>query len=203
MTTEPLLTRQQLVDALAALSRRLRERQVSGEIYLFGVGALVLGFDARDATRDLDGRIDAHHGAVHTAAAEVAEELSLPGHWLNEGGTAYLPRGADADVDTVHSDGWLIVRAASAPVLLAMKARTRRAQDVADTVFLAELLGLSTADEIVAVHDRYFADEPLAEADRSRLDAIAQVLADGPDAAEGLGEIIKRARARRGTDRGD
>lgn len=55
--TDRLLSRRQLLDALAAMSRRLRGRQVEGEIYLFGGGALVLGFDARDATRDLDGRI--------------------------------------------------------------------------------------------------------------------------------------------------
>lgn len=201
MTTDPLLSRDQLLDALRLLSRHLRDRHVSGEIYLFGGGALVLGFGARDATRDLDGRIDAQHGEVHAAAAEVAAELGLPRHWLNEGGTAYLPRGGDDEAVVVHTDESLTVRTASAPVLLAMKARARRAQDVADTVYLAALLGLSTAEEIATVHDRYFADDPLGQNDRSRLAAIAQILGQGLDAPEGLGEVIGRARARRDTRR--
>jgi hypothetical protein len=116
---------------------------------------------------------------------------------LNEGGTAYLPRGVDKEAIVVFRDGWLTVRAASAPVLLAMKAKARRAQDVADTVFLAELLGLSTAVAIESVHDRFYPDEPLSHDDRSRIEAIVQILGQGPDAPEGLGEIITRARARR------
>lgn len=78
-----------------------------------------------------------------------------------------------------------------------MKAKARRAQDVADTVFLAEFLALSTASEIQSVHDRFYPDEPLSEDDHARIEAIAAVLAQGPDAPEGLGEIITRARSRR------
>jgi hypothetical protein len=197
VTTDPLLSRPQLEEALRALGDQLRDRKVTGEIYLFGGGALVLGFGARDATRDLDGRFDAHHGAVQAAAAQVAQDLGLPRHWLNEGGTVYLPRGADAAAAVVYRDGWLTVRAASAPVLLAMKARARRAQDVVDTVFLGELLGLTTADEIAAIHDEYYADDPLTDDARARLAAIEQILAQGPEAPEGLGEVIIRARAQR------
>lgn len=197
MSGSPLLSRQQLEGALRALAAVLRDRHLAGQIYLFGGGALVLAFDARDATRDLDGRIDQHHGAVHDAALAVADGLNLPRHWLNEGGTAFLPRGDDPEASVVYRDAWLTVFAASAPVLLAMKARARRAQDVADTVFLAELLGLTTAAEIESVHDQHFPDVPLTDDDRSRLAAIADVLAQGTDAPEGLGHIIERARDRR------
>jgi hypothetical protein len=195
--TDPLLSRRQLGEALRALSDQLRTRNTTGEIYVFGGGALVLGFDARESTRDLDGRIDEHHGAVQDSAHEVAGELGLPRHWLNEGGTVYLPRGPDAGASVVYQDEWLTVRAASAHVLLAMKAGARRAQDIVDTVFLAELLGLVSADEIAAAHDHHYPDQPLTDDDWPRLEAIEAILAQGPSAPEGLGEVIERARARR------
>jgi hypothetical protein len=49
VTSDPLLSRQELEEALRALADQLRERKLAGQIYLFGGGALVLGFDARDA----------------------------------------------------------------------------------------------------------------------------------------------------------
>ncbi len=56
---------------------------------------MVLGHNAREATMDLDAAIRQQHGAVITEAAAVARELGLPGWWLNEQATVYLPTIAD------------------------------------------------------------------------------------------------------------
>ncbi|HEV8116580.1 MAG TPA: hypothetical protein VGP53_10105 [Acidimicrobiales bacterium] len=84
----PLLSREQLHQALEVLARRLHTRGVHAELYVFGGGAMVLGHNAREATMDLDAAIRQEHGAVITEAAAVARELGLPGWWLNEQATA-------------------------------------------------------------------------------------------------------------------
>lgn len=54
--TEPLLDQKTLRNALRRLAERLHARDIVGDVYLFGGGAMVLAFDTRPATRDLDGR---------------------------------------------------------------------------------------------------------------------------------------------------
>ena len=60
----PLLSRQQLQEALERLAHHLDRRGVHAELYLFGGGAMVLAHDPREATMDLDTAIRKHHGPV-------------------------------------------------------------------------------------------------------------------------------------------
>ena len=49
-----ILTRVELVTAFRRLDDRLRRDRVSADIFIFGGAAMVLGFNARDSTRDVD-----------------------------------------------------------------------------------------------------------------------------------------------------
>lgn len=98
----PLLGRQQLQDALERLAHHLHRRGVHAELYLFGGGAMVLGYNARDATMDLDTAIRQHHSAVLDEARVVAAELGLPSWWLNEQATSYLPPRDDSEARAVR-----------------------------------------------------------------------------------------------------
>jgi len=84
----PLLSREQLKNALERLAHHLDRRGVHAELYLFGGGAMVLADNARDATMDLDAAIRRHHGSVVAEARVVAAELGLPSWWLNEQATS-------------------------------------------------------------------------------------------------------------------
>jgi hypothetical protein len=128
----PLLSRQQLQDALERLAHHLHRRGVHAELYLFGGGAMVLGYNARDATMDLDTAIRQHHGAVLAEARVVAAELGLPSWWLNEQATSYLPPGDDSEARAVLDRPGLRVIVASPRHLLAMKVRAARQSDIAD-----------------------------------------------------------------------
>lgn len=108
---------------------------------------MVLAYNAREATMDLDTAIRRQHGAVLAEARVVAEELGLPGWWLNEQATSYLPARRDADAAVVLERPGLTVLAASPRHLLAMKVRAARQGDVADIVALARLVGATSAEE--------------------------------------------------------
>ena len=159
MSTEPLLDRDLLRRAFSALNRRLQRRGVSGDVFVFGGAAMVLGFDARPATRDVDAVWEPHTAVLEEAWA-VADELQLPRSWLNEQASSYLPaHPARTGAEAVENDGAALrVTAASAELLLAMKARAARRGDLPDVALLARHLGLASVSAVIEVAERVFSE---------------------------------------------
>lgn len=129
---------------------------------------MVLAFDERQSTRDVDSRYTST-SAVDEVTTEVARRLGLPRGWLNEQATVYLPAAPDHDAVVVHDSAHLTVSRASLPYLLAMKADAARPQDADDIRLLAAEMGLSSVEEVAAVHDRLLPEEPLTERKRRRV----------------------------------
>src|SRR6058998_833345 len=78
-----MLTREVILSALSRLSDRLREMNVVGEINIVGGTAMMLAFQVRQTTKDVDA-IFAPVDAVREAARFVAGDLDLPIDWLND-----------------------------------------------------------------------------------------------------------------------
>ena len=60
------------------------------EISVYGGSALLLTFDHRAATRDVDAVFDKDREFVRRAAARVAEEFGWTDHWINDGVKGFL-----------------------------------------------------------------------------------------------------------------
>src|SRR6266567_3935327 len=100
------MDKMELDKALTRLGQLLRERQVTGEIAVFVGAAIVLGFDLRTVTQDVDAMITQGHGQVVKGEQEVGIELGLPPNWLNEQGTSYLSKHGDFSLfKTYPSEG--------------------------------------------------------------------------------------------------
>jgi methylmalonyl-CoA mutase cobalamin-binding subunit len=82
------LTREQILAALNALNRALAESGVMGEICLFGGTVMVLAFNARLGTKDVDA-VFQPATAVRDLARQVGESVGLPSNWLNDGVKGY------------------------------------------------------------------------------------------------------------------
>lgn len=162
------LDRATIEAALAALSERLKAEGVLGEICIFGGAAMVLAFDAREATRDVDA-VFFPAEIVRRAAGLVADELSLPEHWLNDGvkgcvsaNNDYVAEGMPVDLPNLR------VLRPSADYLLAMKCMAARVEgydsqgDRGDVVFLVKHLGLKSAEEVLTIVARYYPVERLS-----------------------------------------
>lgn len=176
--SDRLLSSAEIREAFRRLGERLSRRNVVGDVCVYGGAAMILAFDARAATRDVDA-IFAPHGAVVEEARLVATEMSLPSSWLNDQVSVYVPRIGDAGQPPAYDHPNLRVRTASARHLLAMKARAARtfAADQEDLVVLVRHLGLTTPAEVERICSEVFPDEALSE--RSRLaveDAVATAL---------------------------
>ena len=106
--------------AFEALARELEQTDTGAELIIVGGAALVLLFNARESTKDVDAFFVRPKAAtVRLAAERVAESLKLPSDWLNDSAKGYLVGLSKGDL--LYKSPFLTVYAASLPQLLAMK----------------------------------------------------------------------------------
>ena len=153
-------SRDSLEHAFRELSRELRRARVRGHVYIIGGAAMAMGFDDRRHTMDVDALIREGRGPVVDAVRAIARRRRWPETWLNEAAASANPRGRDGRARTVFGDRHLVVTAASAEHLLAMKVRAARLKDEEDIALLARRLDLSSAREVWDLHDQVFPDNP-------------------------------------------
>jgi hypothetical protein len=132
--------------AFDALSSEFEHHGEYAEMVVVGGAAVVLLFQARETTKDVDAFFllpDASR--VRAAAARVAEQLELPADWLNDGAKGFLVGVTRGEV--LYESRFLVVHAASTAQLLAMKlAAWRDAVDRDDARLLLARMPGSAAD---------------------------------------------------------
>ena len=84
MDPSDILTKETILAALHRLDELLRERGIIGEICIVGGTAMVLAFDARESTRDVDA-VFVPKDHVLDCAKLVASEFGLDDDWMNIG----------------------------------------------------------------------------------------------------------------------
>jgi len=140
---------------LKALDEELGRIGIVGEIGLCGGAVMCLVFQARKATRDVDG-IFAPSQEIRQAAARVAERFGAPSDWLNDAAKAYFhgdpPR--QKVLDLPHLRVW----SPSAEYMLAMKCVAARfdTHDREDVIFLIRHLGLKNSSAVFEIISRYY-----------------------------------------------
>jgi hypothetical protein len=155
--------RSEIVTALTALGAVLDARGATGELYMVGGAAIAMAFDQRRSTRDIDAVFEPKM-IIYEAAAQVADQLGLPVGWLNDAVKGFLV--PDPEASPVLEVPGLRCLAASPRILLALKVLAHRVgEDDDDVLLLAGELGLSRADEVLAIAEEVFGD---------RLDAAAR-----------------------------
>ena len=133
------LSKDDIVKALRRLSAELGLSGNFHEVLIAGGAALVLLYNARESTKDVDAVVSDE--TVRTAARNVAHQLGLPEDWLNDGAKGYLHGVARGEV--VFQTAALVVRTLAPPQLLAMKlAAWRDDLDIDDArLLLSKLAG--------------------------------------------------------------
>ncbi|MGH9319157.1 MAG: DUF6036 family nucleotidyltransferase [Vicinamibacteria bacterium] len=145
------LTRRDILRAFEMLSAELPPAATPHELVIMGGAALVLRFQARDSTRDVDAV--ASSSVMRDAATRVGARLDLPKDWLNDGAKGYVHGLALGDV--VFENATLRVRTLAVSQLLAMKLSAWRDDlDIADArLLLPKLPG--EKEEVWRVIDAY------------------------------------------------
>jgi len=174
--------REDILRALEELASVLRERNVTGEVYIVGGAAIAVAYSFDRETDDVDA-VFRPKEEVRAAALEVARRLGLPDGWLNDAAKGFLPARPDADAHDIFEAPGLRVMAASPKHLLAMKllaARSRR--DAADIRFLCGLLGIRTVSEALAVALELYPEERFTVRTRLILEEVLGPEGGGEDA---------------------
>jgi len=159
------LTREEIFAALGTLSDRLGERGANGEICIFGGAVMVLAFNARVTTKDVDA-VFQPAATVRELAREIAEVRGLPADWLNDGVKGFTSSRADVTAANLPQFPYLRVTMPVPEYLLAMKCMAARigaadgeVSDVRDIVFLIRHLGLKSAPEVLNLVALYYPKE--------------------------------------------
>lgn len=164
------LTRDEITSALARLSELAAGEGVRLEMALYGGAVMLLAYDARDATKDVDAIVHPPDVA-RRLAARVATEMGLHEGWLNDDVKQFVsPREAKHEllVPSVSRMGLHITRP-TAKYLLAMKVMACRkpmpgyAGDYQDIETLVRVTKIRTVDQVAAVVDSFFPDTVLPD----------------------------------------
>jgi len=161
------------------IGRRLRERRQVAEIAVFGGSALVLTFDYREATRDIDYvPLVADPRALEEVASEIGQQENLPENWLNDAVRIFTSDTPDYRLVGDFPDGkpGLRVYSASPRYLLAMKIMSMRSSletnDVLDVWNLIDACGVRNAEEAAALTKEFFPSKDIPRRNQLLLEDV-------------------------------
>jgi len=174
------LDRKTLEAALTELGKHALAEGVDLEICIYGGSAMLLAYDSRNATKDVDAVLNPRdQGTV--LAAKVAQSLSLHDDWLNDDVVQFLgPTPIEGRRKLSLGIPGLTLFVATANYLLAMKAISCRDPlpgyrgDHEDLVFLIRKIGIKSVDEIQDRIDQFFPDEVILETNRVTLATLIE-----------------------------
>lgn len=136
-----LLGKAEIVQALTRLGKLALLNDEPIEFIAVGGAVMVLAYDVRPMTHDVDAVIVAPPTTrtVRLLVEQVAQELSWPADWLNDGAKGYLVGLSEGPV--IFSAPGIMVKRPSVAQLLAMKLSAWRDDvDIADASFLLQEL---------------------------------------------------------------
>jgi hypothetical protein len=166
------MTKNKILKAFKALDKLLESKKLKGEIGVVGGAAMVLGFDSRAATKDVDA-IFVPSKEIRAAAKAVAQDQDLPEDWLNDAVKGYLP-GEPESKEIIYRGNGLTVWLPPAEYLLAMKSISARydTQDAKDVKTLCEFLKIKNPKKVFDIVSRYYPENRIPAKTRFFIEEI-------------------------------
>ncbi len=162
------LTRAIIVKALRRLGELAAADGIQLEIALYGGTAMMLAYDRRVITKDVDAVVIPANVAARYIR-QVAQELSLDEKWLNDDVRVYLgASGQTRPLEKFSDTPGLRINVATAGYLLAMKALACRDAlpghegDLDDLEWLIGKMNIRSVEEIQEHIDKYYKDDVIA-----------------------------------------
>ena len=145
------LDAEEVATYLGELLDRLNRRGVQADVYLIGGAAMALHLGRDSLTPDIDGLFHPR-AEVMDEARGMASEYGLDPGWINDRAFSFMSFDPADDEEAVSIElrGFPVLLA-SKRVLLALKIAASRTKDFEDTNRLILDLGISEAEDIVAL----------------------------------------------------
>ncbi len=161
------ITRKLLIAALTRLGELAQEQGAKLDICLYGGAVMMLAYNARDITKDVDAIVRPSELGFRLAR-QVGEELGLPEGWINDEVNVFLAPSGQTRVLPWDGPG-IALSAPTAGYLMAMKALACRHAlpgyqgDLDDLRFLIRKLEIHSVAEIQDAIDKYYPDDVIAD----------------------------------------
>jgi len=156
------LSRDVIVSALRALSDELGKQEIKGEVCLFGGTVMVLAFNARLTTKDVDAMFQPAQ-LIRQFAQSIANDHRLPSNWLNDGVKGFVSGRHNITEGNLPQFANLRLTMPVPEYMLAMKCMAARLggteshqSDVPDIIFLIRHLHLTSAQEVLDIVTDYY-----------------------------------------------
>ena len=145
-----------ILKAFEKLNIELSKEGVFGEVGVVGGAAMVLAFNARAATKDVDAIFEPSL-KIRKAIKAIAADLGLPEDWMNDAVKGFLP-GEPRSKREIFARDHLRVWIPEPEYLLAMKGISARldTRDAEDLKLLIKLLKLDTPEKVFEILQKYY-----------------------------------------------
>lgn len=184
MPPKDILTKKRIISALDALNKSLTEKGVMGELCIFGGATMILAFDARESTRDVDA-VFVPKTEIYQAADQIAKEMNLPVSWLNDGVKGFVSAEGDLTTDGMPQWESLRILRPTTRYLLAMKCIAARVADYDtvgdknDIIHLCKDLGINVVEEVLKIVEDYYPASRIPVKTQFFVQEIIQEIAGG------------------------
>lgn len=156
MGAKKVWTREELVQLLTELGTELDSRGIRGELFVVGGAAMSLALDSRRLTTDVDAVFEPKTVIADAARVVASRHPELDDDWINDAMKGFLP-GTDTAQQVILDAPGIRVSVPPPEYLLATKIRASRIdRDEDDITFLANMIGLQTADAVLDVVGRFY-----------------------------------------------
>lgn len=157
------LSKARVLRALERLGQLAHENDTVIELCIYGGCAMMLAYDRRAVTRDVDALFHPRE-RIDPWVKQVADEQGLPAVWLNDDVRHYIAPRESTRALSLDVPG-LRITVPTASYLLAMKALAGRralpgyAGDEADLRYLIKKMNIRTVEEIQEHIDKHFTND--------------------------------------------
>ena len=170
------MLREEIIKYLNILNEKLQQRNVKGEICLYGGAVMCLVFDARPSTKDVDAIFHPSE-IIRQAAKEISNDYELADDWLNDGVKGFL---VDHPKKVFLNLSHLVVMVADSEYMLAMKSLSARIDgtDSKDLEFLIKKLNIKSTEEVFKIIEKYYPRRIIRPATQFFLEEIFHEIQD-------------------------
>lgn len=169
--------------ALVRLGELADAEGIKLELSIYGGAALMLAYDSRAITKDVDAVVRPSD-AGQRLARRVAAELGLPEYWINDEvkmfvapreGLRALPWDSAGIAVTVPTESYLLAMKA----LACRKALPGYEGDIADLRFLLHKMAITSVAQVKEHIDRYYPDDVISGEDEALIAELIEEVRRG------------------------
>ncbi|HMS25496.1 MAG TPA: DUF6036 family nucleotidyltransferase [Acidimicrobiia bacterium] len=175
------LTKQLILTLFKELNVELEKLDTRADLFVIGGTAMVVAYDARPATKDIDG-IWQPTEPIRELIKKISKKYDIEQDWLNDAAKGFISHIKDENPVVIFDGTFLSVSAPSPQYLLATKILSSRPdRDEPDIELLIRLCEFTTVDECLDVVEKYFPNRPIVARSQFTVEEILASMSKKPE----------------------